>query len=682
VDRFLTKASLVAAALALIMVAAVGVAVAGKARHTAPSKARVIHKAGSDKAPNTTATPSDVAPSSFTGGMQHGPIEGHLPGSSANVELIGELEPTDEFGPIVPGQIADLAVYKGFAYLNSWNEPTCTKGGVYVVDIRNPRVPTEVDFIPAVPSNFHGEGADVISVDTKTFEGDLLAVNNEKCADTDAGGGFDLYDVTDPRNPRTLIQGAGDHGGEGRMNGTQISNTYHSVFMWNDDGKVYLVGTDNEEFADVDIWDITNPRKPKPVAEYDLAADFPQILQTAAFPRLNQVFNHDMVVKEIGGRQTMLDSYWDAGYVMLDVENPAKAFYVGDSDFETEDPLVPGISPPEGNAHEAEFSHDNTYFLGADEDFNPYRTDKFFIEDAPNVNRQERPGTEVGGGTSPASLPDQTMSGKGVYGGYGCPADTTPVPQAADYDAAELGLQPGDEKILVMQRGPSGDPSADYNGNGDLTDDACFPGEKAAKAHDAGWDALLLVNRHITPDDAFCGSGAFDPAKPMVTLCTNHATFHELFGTTSTPYPEAAPAVGDISVKRIVGTSIFDGWGYLSLFRRENGKVGRVDSYAIPEALDPAFAFEFGDLSIHEIATDPGQNLAYSSYYAGGARVFRFGATGIEEVGHYIDPEGNNFWGVETFVPQHAAAGDLEGKRLFAGSDRDHGIFIFRYTGG
>jgi hypothetical protein len=62
-------------------------------------------------------------------------------------------------------------------------------------------------------------------------------------------------------------------------------------------------------------------------------------------------------------------------------------------------------------------------------------------------------------------------------------------------------------------------------------------------------------------------------------------------------------------------------------------------------------------------------------------RVFRFGASGIEEVGHYIDAEGNNFWGVETFVPRDEAAGNLEGRRLFAGSDRDHGIFIFRYTG-
>jgi hypothetical protein len=621
------------------------------------------------------------------GGMQHGPITGHLPGSSANVELIGELEPTDEFGPIAEGQIADLAVYKNFAYLNSWNEPTCTKGGVYVVDIRNPREPTEVDFIPAVPGNFHGEGAHVISVNTKKFTGDLLAVNNEKCTETDAGGGFDLYDVTNPRNPKTLVQGAGDHGGEGRMNGTQPSNTYHSAFMWKDDGKVYLVATDNEEFHDVDIFDITNPRKPKPVAEYDLLESFPQISQTAAFPRLSQIFNHDMVTKVIDGRDVLLDSYWDAGYVMLDVENPAKAKYIGDSDFENEDPLVPGISPPEGNAHEAEFSHDSKYFLGADEDFNPYRSDKFFVED--ENSSVERPATEVGGGLSPASLPDQTLSGKVVYGGYGCPADPTVLPLASDYTAEELGLQAGDEKILLMQRGPSGDPSADYNGNGDLTDDACFPGEKAAKAFDAGWDAIVLVNRHLGSDDStsepFCGSGAYEADKPMVTVCTTHAAYHELFGTTpefGIPYsPTDAPAIGAISVKRVRATSIFDGWGYLSLFRRGPGKVERIDSYAIPEALDPAFAFGFGDLSIHEIATDPGQNLAYSSYYAGGMRVFRFGESGIEEVGHYIDAEGNNFWGVETFVPSNSAAGDLEGVRLFAGSDRDFGIFIFRYTG-
>jgi hypothetical protein len=169
-------------------------------------------------------------------------------------------------------------------------------------------------------------------------------------------------------------------------------------------------------------------------------------------------------------------------------------------------------------------------------------------------------------------------------------------------------------------------------------------------------------------------------------VCTTHAAFHELFGTAprfESPYEAGdAPAIGTVSTERVRATSKFDGWGYAHLYRRQAGKIERVDSYAISEALNPAYAFGFGDLSIHEFATDPTQNLAYISYYAGGVRVVRFGASGITEVGHYIDSGGNNFWGVETFVPGTNAAGPLKGKRLFAGSDRDHGLWLFRYTGG
>ena len=219
---------------------------------------------------------------------------------------------------------------------------------------------------------------------------------------------------------------------------------------------------------------------------------------------------------------------------------------------------------------------------------------------------------------------------------------------------------------------------------------ACFPGEPAATASAAGWDAIVLVNRHTGSDDStsepFCGSGAYDPAKPMVTICTTHAAYHELFGTTpqfGIPYTaDDAPAIGAVSGKRVQATSKFDGWGYAHLYRTGTGKLARVGSFAIPEALDPAFAFGFGDLSIHEFATDPGQNLAYSSYYSGGVRVFRFGSSGLQEVGHYIDPQGSNFWGIETFTAGSRLAGNPVGWRLCAGSDRDHGVFIFRYTGG
>jgi hypothetical protein len=216
-----------------------------------------------DRAPYATdATTKGSSPavaallgdSSFSGDAhQHGGTGGHLPASRANVALVGKLTPTSPFGAIVPGQIADIAVYKDYAYLSSWSESTCTKGGVYVADIRNLRKPKQLGFIPALPGNFHGEGAQAISVATKAFSGNLLVSNNEFCTDTPTvGGGFDLYDVTDPAHPHVLVQGAGDRGGEGRLNGSSATaRQYHSTFLWKADGKVYLVASDDDEVHDV-----------------------------------------------------------------------------------------------------------------------------------------------------------------------------------------------------------------------------------------------------------------------------------------------------------------------------------------------------------------------------------------------------------------------------------------------
>ena len=67
--------------------------------------------------------------------------------------------------------------------------------------------------------------------------------------------------------------------------------------------------------------------------------------------------------------------------------------------------------------------------------------------------------------------------------------------------------------------------------------------------------------------------------------------------------------------------------------------------------------------------------LAYFSWYSGGFRVIDFtDPANPEEVGFYIDDNGNNFWGV-------ALAVDPDGDRIVLASDRDFGLFIFRYTG-
>ena len=120
--------------------------------------------------------------------------------------------------------------------------------------------------------------------------------------------------------------------------------------------------------------------------------------------------------------------------------------------------------------------------------------------------------------------------------------------------------------------------------------------------------------------------------------------------------------------------SYFDGWGYVHLYRNENGKMTELDTYALPEAHDPAYATGSGDLSVHEVATSQERaDLAYFSYYTGGLRVAKIVDDRLVEVGSFIQEGGSNFWGIEVF--------ESGGKEYIAASDRDRGLYIFEYTG-
>ena len=654
--------------------------------------------------------------------QQHDGLDKHLPPVRENIELVGKLEmntpeafrfapganPGDPPTPdptqpqVVEGQIADVAVFKNAAYLDSWSEQTCKRGGFFSVDISDPASPKQLAFVPALPGTYHGEGAQARSINTTFFSGDMLAVNNEPCDETVGVGGFDLYDVSDPANPKVLVQGVGDQSpdeppaGEeevGFADTTQdpakTPNSAHSIFVWQDGPNAYAVIVDNIEAHDVDIFDITNPRAPKFIADVDLVAlaDAAGMDIVGNSANGDNVFLHDMVVKNIGGVQTMLVSYWDAGYLTLNVNDPANPVIIGDSDFGTEDPLVEdprtpgqGFVRPEGNGHEAEFSHDNKFVLAADEDFSAFRAGSFSITTGPNAGEYES--QVVPGGAGPSILPDRTLNGPVAYGGYGCPASETDSDPSNDVPQADTvippgSLAPGEEQILVLQRGPSFDTDDTYG--------ACFPGEKAHSAVEKGWDAVVLANRHQAPpdddipenDSVNCGSGAFTDI--VVAMCVSHETLHLLFDDTpefDSPYDDDAELVPYGTVGNdIEATSVFDGWGYTHLYRNDGGTLTAVDHFAIPESLDERFGGgDFGDLSVHEFATDATENLAYSAYYAGGMRVVRFGDSGMEQVGAFIDQRGNDFWGVEQFTTP-------QGERLFAGSDRDYGLYLFRYTG-
>jgi hypothetical protein len=567
---------------------------------------------------------------------QHGGDAGHLPASSLNVDLVSKLR----LSRVEPGKIADVGVFKGYAYLAAWGGETCKYNGVHVVDINDPAAPKEVDFLVSKEGSAPGEGVQALHIDTPAFDGDILVTNNETCKDPAGFGGMNIYDVTDPTDATPLAQGLGDTTVVG--NRKKNANEIHSVFAWDAGDTAYAVIVDNEEGTDVDIIDITNPAKGKLVAEYDLDETFPFITQ----PGLDEVFLHDVVVKQIGGRQVMLLSYWDAGYVQVDVTDPTNISYIADSDFTFPDPEAAesGLTvDPEGNGHEAEFTADNSYVIGADEDFGPYALISQNVDDGTEVHASQGSDTKL-------LEPGQVLTGVSTFAGRACIGD--PAVPAGDPTVVD---------IAVVERG------------------VCTFTEKVANVIAAGgYDAVLIFNR--TGTDACDGSLGMSVEGDINTFGV--APRGEGFAIFDTPYDNAAclAGTGPAQLPVALGTtgdtltfsSTFDGWGYVHLFDRST--MDELDTYAIPEAHDPAFASGSGDMSVHEVATSPTQaDLAYFSYYAGGFRVTRIVDDQLEETGHFIDQGGNNFWGVQVF--QH------DGQEYVAASDRDFGLYIFKYTG-
>jgi hypothetical protein len=584
---------------------------------------------------------------------QHGGEGGHLPGSRDDVKLLGRAD----IEGAAPGRVADVAAFGNFAYLTVRDPQGCSDAGVAIMDISKPRKPAQVGFIESTEGSFPGEGAQVVDLDTESFTGQVLVFNNEICA-LGGEGGFSLWDVTDPANPVVLTA----HGGDNDPGGfVSEFNQIHSSFAWQAGDQAYVVIVDNEEFTDVDIFEITDPTNAVFISEldlndFDVAQD--ELLNNGNF---QGSFLHDMVVKEINGKWTMLLSYWDGGWVLLDVDDPANPVFIDDSEYPYPDSLIPEVPFPEGNAHQAEFSPNGKFIIGTDEDFSPYRLKAFNVTSGPNAG--SFPGGEFGFTVPIATYPDEEINGPTIYGGRACPSNEDYGEQPPVPDASTLDVEPGEERILVVLRG------------------LCFFSEKIEVAQEAGYDAVVIANHHAgsgfgeNPDASLCGSQGHDFTPEIAAACTGHRAFHLLFNTT--PGYEGpdddAPPIGTLG-EDIQASALFDGWGYVRLLDRNS--LEEIDAYAIDEALDPDFAFGFGDLSVHEVAVDPvEQGLAYLSYYSGGLRVIRYGDRGIKEVGHYIDKKGNDFWGVEVhFLPKTH-------EKLILASDRDSGLWIFKFTG-
>jgi hypothetical protein len=596
------------------------------------------------------------------------PNDGHIPkDANYGFEVVGR----DTLGGVADGLYTDVWSHNGFAYIGTFQEPGCTDAGVFVVDI----AAAIEDYDPGNPNTF--EGATVAEIrsapntrinDVKVHtvgDTDVLITTQEPCGMEIPGGaqsggnasapgqvgqgGISLYDVTDPSKPRAL-----------KKNFMEFEGV-HNTYPWSHDGKSYLIGTaDTFDFFDTFFVDISKPQSPE-LLTITGALDWFAVgaFDDGQFETGSSagIFNHDVWVEIIDGTPTAVVSYWDAGFVTLDVTDPANPVFLDDSTYVDPEPIVG--EPYEGNAHAAVFGGDGDYIFGGDEDFSP---SSFAI----TYDGVDYPaGIALFGGDA------NTLAGNVEYvGGDGCGALAAPT-----------GAEP---QVALIDRG------------------ACFFSTKAFNAENAGYEGYIVANN--AGDDLLnMSSGAGEPVTiPGVFIGQSDG--------------DAIKANQGLPVS---ASSIFDGWGYLHIINNTGGDVtvpvggaasgntatipqmGELGYYAPAQTIEEGLGTDFGDLTMHNIEADPlTQGLTPSfnqgprmfvSWYSLGMRALEYRpghfhenlngedsySQNVHEVGRWIEPEGgSNFWGVH--VDQMEVDG--EPAQVILASDRNNGLYIFTFS--
>jgi hypothetical protein len=135
-------------------------------------------------------------------------------------------------------------------------------------------------------------------------------------------GGISLFDVTDPTKPIALKKNFLEFGG------------VHNTYPWSWQGQSYLIGTaDTFDFFDTFFVDISKPQSPKLLTVTGALDWIPQGVNLGQLETGSSagIFNHDVWVDIIDGVPTAVVSYWDLGFVTLDVTDPANPIFLDDS---------------------------------------------------------------------------------------------------------------------------------------------------------------------------------------------------------------------------------------------------------------------------------------------------------------------------------------------------------------
>lgn len=296
-------------------------------------------------------------------------------GQAFNLEVVGHTD----FGG--RGFNADVWVHKGYAYVGQWGfgdwasgskDRFCPQGSntsVLITDARNPANPQVVGRLQN-PPNTSIEDIVVYTAQYGRSKGHDIAVGGiQHCGDSlydaNANRGLMLWDVTNPSAPtqigylNTGCCTRGIHEFE-VQNRTDLRRTfaYASVPASRYPDSTTSSGyRDQNGDGDFRLFDITDPANPFQVSDWGIQ-DIGGPFSAGQGCDADTNYGHGSEPSDNG--KLVFVSYWDSGFIALDLTNPAQPVYKGRTTYPAN---------ADGDAHSASYDDARKLLFTADEDF-------------------------------------------------------------------------------------------------------------------------------------------------------------------------------------------------------------------------------------------------------------------------------------------------------------------------
>jgi hypothetical protein len=572
-------------------------------------------------------------------GAGHSSVESYLGQQSSspraerrarNISLIGALK--GDPGEFNEGVFGDVAGYKNLAFLGKWRGG-CPGSGVDIIDISDPTAPVKLSDTD--------DYADTSMEDMQAIQigdRDILGIGLQDCGNHPTQGtvGLELYDITDPSNPQllSLFNGADfgfsaalGHVHELDLTTTPGGQTLALLSSPNLEANTATAASGyTDGIGDVLVVDISDPENPTLLSHWGVLQE--PALGVSAYLAAQQggdarTLAHSVRANVNGTR--FYASYWDAGFAIVDISDPANPSYLGRTEY------APG---DEGNAHSVDEARGGNILVAADEDFSPFE-----FQFTSSAFTGTRVAVEAAFSPPIVDLPGREMAGEVVHVGQGCPAGSITGTNPDDpYLADPAG------KIALIQRG------------------GCRFDHKVARAQQAGATGVIIYNNTT---GMILPGGTNPTIMPDGSLVPITIPVISVEQSTGLLLRDGTPPV-TASAK-----AIFNGWGYLRIYDIKNpARPVQLSTFATANTNNEAVATT-GTWSVHN--PEVVGNTVYASWYSDGIRII--------DISKPRSPREVGFWtgaGAPAGAPAVNIWSVVPHDGLLLASDRNYGLYVLK----